>query len=186
MLEAVIRWVNAQKQPLSGVRQPNVVLGSSMGGVIARMALGRMDRGGGSYNGSGGYNAHETKLYISLDGPHLGANVPLGIQAAARHARRMYVASGPLALTAQYVTTLANLIDPLQTLSLADQPASRQMLMNRIDINYNTNNTDYQNFQTELRTQWAFPANIRCVAISNGNECAIDQEYTAGSSLLVL
>ena len=183
VLEAVIRWVNANKQPLAGVPQPNVVLGSSMGGVIARMALGRMDRGGG-LNGAGGYNAHETRLYISLDAPHLGANVPLGAQAAARHARRMYVASGPLALTAQYVTTVANLLDPLQTLRLADQPASRQMLINRIDANYNISNTDHVNFQNELRTQWAFPANIRNVAISNGNECGIDQEYTAGSPLL--
>lgn len=76
VLEAVIRWVNANKQPLAGVLQPNVVLGSSMGGVIARMALGRMDRGGGTLNGTGGYNAHQTRLYISLDAPHLGANVP--------------------------------------------------------------------------------------------------------------
>ncbi|MBN8788470.1 MAG: T9SS type A sorting domain-containing protein [Terrimonas sp.] len=96
----------------------------------------------------------------------------------------MYIASGPLALTAQFVTTVANWLNPLQTLRLADQPAARQMLMNRIDINYNTSNTDYQNFQTELRTQWAFATGIRNVAISNGNECAIDQEYTPGSSLI--
>ncbi len=49
VLEEVIRWVNANKQPLvGGALQPNVVLGSSMGGVIARMALGRMDRAGAS------------------------------------------------------------------------------------------------------------------------------------------
>jgi hypothetical protein len=63
VLEEVIRWVNANKQPLNGVMQPNVVLGSSMGGVIARMALGRMDR-------NGGFNAHQTSLYVSLDAPH--------------------------------------------------------------------------------------------------------------------
>ncbi|MFT3948609.1 MAG: T9SS type A sorting domain-containing protein [Agriterribacter sp.] len=184
VLEAVIRWVNANKQPLAGVLQGNVVLGSSMGGVIARMALGRMDRGGGSFNGTGGYNAHQTRLYISLDAPHLGANVPLGAQAAARHASRMYIASGPAAMTTEYLATVFGQFSPLTTLRLADQPAARQMLINRIDVNFNTSNTDHVNFQNELRTQWAYPVNIRCVAISDGNECAIDQEYTAGSALL--
>ena len=183
VLEAVIRWVNANKQPLNGVMQPNVVLGSSMGGVIARMALGRMDRGGGQ-NGSGGFAAHQTNLYVSLDAPHQGANVPLGYQAAARHATRMYVSTGPIAATAEIIQLLFNGPSPLLTLLLADQPASRQMLKNRIDINYNQANADNQQFLQELRTQWAYPVNIRNIAISNGSECAIDQEFTAGSSLL--
>jgi hypothetical protein len=67
VLEEVIRLVNSIKQPdlITGLRNPNVVLGSSMGGVIARMALGRMDRGGG-FNGAGGFAAHETRLYVSF------------------------------------------------------------------------------------------------------------------------
>jgi hypothetical protein len=182
-LEAVIRWVNANKQPLGGVMQPNVVLGSSMGGVIARMALGRMDRGGGQ-NGTGGFAAHQTNLYVSLDAPHQGANVPLGYQAAARHATRMYVSTGPIAATVEVIQLLLNGPSPLLNLLLADQPASRQMLINRIDINYNQNNATNQQFLQELRTQWAYPVNIRNIAISNGSECAIDQEFAAGSSLL--
>jgi len=62
VLEEVIREVNRLKQPLDGVMQPNVVLGSSMGGVIARMAIGRMDRGEGTQNGAGGFAAHQTRL----------------------------------------------------------------------------------------------------------------------------
>ncbi len=182
-LEAVIRWVNANKQPLGGVMQPNVVLGSSMGGVIARMALGRMDRGGGQ-NGAGGFAAHQTNLYVSLDAPHQGANVPLGYQAAARHATRMYVSTGGLAVAVEIIQLLRNGPSPLLNLLLADQPASRQMLTNRIDINYNQNNATNQQFLQELRTQWAYPVNIRNIAISNGSECAIDQEFAAGSSLL--
>ncbi len=182
-LEAVIRWVNANKQPLAGVMQPNVVLGSSMGGVIARMALGRMDRGGGQ-NGAGGFAAHQTNLYVSLDAPHQGANVPLGYQAAARHATRMYVSTGGLAVAVEIIQLLRNGPSPLLNLLLADQPASRQMLTNRIDINYNQTNAPNQQFLQELRTQWAYPVNIRNIAISNGSECAIDQEFAAGSSLL--
>jgi hypothetical protein len=189
VLEAVIRWVNANKQPLNGVIQPNVVLGSSMGGVIARMALGRMDRGGGQ-NGTGGYAAHQTGLYVSLDAPHQGANVPLGYQAAARHATRMYISTGGLAVAVEIIQLLRNGPSPLLNLLLADQPASRQMLTNRIDIFYNQTNATNQQFLQELRTQWAYPnpnntvGNVRNIAISNGSECAIDQEFAAGSSLL--
>ncbi len=183
ILEQVIRWVNANKQPLAGVRQPNIVLGSSMGGVIARMALGRMDRGG-NLNGAGGFAAHETRLFVSLDAPHQGANVPLGYQAAARHATRMYVSTGGLAVAVEIIQLLRNGPSPLLNLLLADQPASRQMLTNRIDIFYNQTNATNQQFLQGLRTQWAYPVNIRNIAISNGSECAIDQEFAAGSSLL--
>lgn len=185
VLEEVIREVNRLKQPdlITGLMNPNVVLGSSMGGVIARMALGRMDRGGGQ-NGAGGFAAHQTRLYVSLDAPHQGANVPLGYQAAARHATRMYISTGPIAATVEFVQFLVNGPSPLLNLLLADQPASRQMLNNRINLFYNPVNTTNQQFLNELRTQWAYPVNIRNIAISNGSECAIDQEFAAGSSLL--
>ncbi len=186
-LEAVIRWVNANKQPLGGVRQPNVVLGSSMGGVIARMALGRMDRGEGSFNGTGGFNAHETNLYISLDAPHQGANVPLGYQALARHGLRLYLRSGPVAIgITEVIQLIRNGPSPLQNLLLADQPAARQLLSNRIDVFFNAANGTHTTFMNALRTQWDYPnpANVRSIAISNGSECGIDQEFAAGSSLL--
>jgi hypothetical protein len=179
VLEEVIRWVNAQKQPLGGVIQPNVVLGSSMGGVIARMALGDMDR-------AGGMAAHQTRLYVSLDAPHQGANVPLGYQAAARHAGRMYIGSGPIGAVVEDVQFFRNGLSPLFTLLLADQPAAKQLLINRINLLDQTANSTYQSFQQELRTTWAYPnpANVRSIAISNGSECGIDQEFAAGSTLL--
>jgi hypothetical protein len=190
VLEQVIRWVNASKQPLNGVRQPNVVLGSSMGGVIARMALGRMDRGGG-LNGAGGFAAHETRLFVSLDAPHQGANVPLGYQAMTRHASKMYIKLGPVAVgLVEAVQFIRGSVSPLQAGFLADQPASKQLLTQRIDFFYGQSNGTNQQFLQELRTQWAYPnptnnaANTRCIAISDGSECAIDQEFAAGSSLL--
>ncbi|MBD2769235.1 T9SS type A sorting domain-containing protein [Hymenobacter sp. BT664] len=177
VLEAVIRWVNANKQPFGTTLQPNVVLGSSMGGVIARMALGRMDR-------AGGVAAHQTRLYVSVDAPHLGANVPLGYQAAARHATRMYLRTGPIAAAIEVIQLLGNGPSPLRSLLLADQPASKQILINRLDLRDQLANSPHIQFQEELRTSWAYPVNIRNVAISNGSECGIDQEFTPGSSLL--
>lgn len=48
-----------------------VVIGPSMGGLISRFALNYME-----------FETipHETRLFISFDSPHLGANVPLGFQ----------------------------------------------------------------------------------------------------------
>ena len=114
VLEEVIRWVNANKQPdlTTGLLNQNVVLGSSMGGVIARMALGRMDR-------NGGVNAHQTRLYVSLDAPHQGANVPLGYQALARHGARMYLNTGAAVVsTVETVQLILGGASPLQTCSL--------------------------------------------------------------------
>ncbi|MFD2917402.1 T9SS type A sorting domain-containing protein [Psychroserpens luteus] len=48
-----------------------VIIGPSMGGLISRFALNYME------NNS---QDHETRLWISFDAPHLGANVPLGFQ----------------------------------------------------------------------------------------------------------
>jgi hypothetical protein len=161
-----------------------VVLGSSMGGVIARMALGRMDRGGG-FNGAGGFAAHETRLYVSLDAPHQGANIPLGYQALARHVTKQYLRTGPTTVgLVEVVQLIRNGASPLLTGFLADQPASKQLLNQRIDFFYNQSNSTNQQFLNELRTQWAYPVNIRNVAISDGSECAIGQEFAPGTSLL--
>ncbi|OUS03445.1 hypothetical protein A9Q86_00600 [Flavobacteriales bacterium 33_180_T64] len=48
-----------------------VIIGPSMGGLISRYALNFME------NNS---QDHETRLWISFDSPHLGANIPLGFQ----------------------------------------------------------------------------------------------------------
>lgn len=47
------------------------IVGPSMGGMIARYALAYMERNN---------IPHNCKLYVSLDAPHLGANIPIGDQ----------------------------------------------------------------------------------------------------------
>jgi len=177
VLEEVIREVNRRKQPLNGVMQQNVVLGSSMGGVIARMALGRMERNAGA-------SAHQTRLYVSLDAPHQGATAPLGYQAGARHAARMYIGTGPIGAAVEAIQFIRGGLSPLTTLLLADQPAARQMLINRITLTDQTDNSAHIAFQQELKNSWAYPASVRKVAISNGSECGIDQEFAPNSALL--
>ena len=65
VLEEVISWVNREKEP--GAEQ-NVVLGQSMGGLIARYALTEMEDAHDL--------DHDTRLYISHDAPHQGLIFP--------------------------------------------------------------------------------------------------------------
>lgn len=67
VLVETINQINDQKVG----NEELVVLGPSMGGLIARYALAYMEQ-----------NAleHETRLYISFDSPHRGANIPISLQ----------------------------------------------------------------------------------------------------------
>ncbi|MEU0117425.1 hypothetical protein ABZ137_27970 [Streptomyces bobili] len=51
---------------------PLVVGGFSMGGIVTRYALAKMERQGMD---------HQTALYFSYDSPHRGASIPVGVQA---------------------------------------------------------------------------------------------------------
>jgi hypothetical protein len=56
-----------------------IVSGASMGGQVARYALTYMEKTG---------IKHHTKQYIAFDSPHLGANVPIGLQVMMTTMRR--------------------------------------------------------------------------------------------------
>lgn len=179
LLEEVIRWVNSNKVAVGGVVQPNVVLGQSMGGVIARWALKDMEDKGQN---------HQTRLYISYDAPHQGANVPQGYQHLARHARDLYIKAAPLSGPVEIIQFFRGRLSPVQALSLANEPASRQMLVNYVnDLNL-IDNSVHNAWQTELKNK-GYPQGVsgtpfRMVAVSNGSECAASQPFTAGSVLL--
>lgn len=151
----LINQINAQKV---GVEK-NVVVGPSMGGLIARYALRYMEMNG---------MTHDTRLSISVDTPHLGANVPLGFQHLFN-----YMAYGDVANTA-----MQPLVD-----GLLKSPASKEMMIdhflahldgtNAYTFNTTANLTpvgapNFRNaFQTELNTI-GFPQTVRNVAIANG------------------
>ncbi len=64
----VIERVNQQKI----TSEQNVVVGASMGGIVSRYALAKMENAGKS---------HCTGAFFTLDTPHNGANIPLALQA---------------------------------------------------------------------------------------------------------
>jgi hypothetical protein len=187
VLEEVIKWVNQNK---SGSEQ-NVVLGQSMGGLVARYALKDMENKGLN---------HQTRMYVSHDAPQLGANTPLSIQYSARHLRNMYI-NTPIPLLAGDVivpmiynfaegfsaiinffggnTSVDPFITPLQAFSLADVPAARQMQFTWVSNSGIINNTIHDAWQQEL-SNLGYPVGyptkpIRNIAIANGSECGVTQ-----------
>lgn len=188
VFEEVIKWVNQNKVG----SEKNVILGQSMGGLIARYALRDIEI-------NRNFN-HDTRLYISHDTPHLGANAPLSIQYSARHLRNQYLSTPIPLLTGEVIMPLiynfaegfSNIINifggntsvntpitPLQAFSIADVPAARQMQYTWVGNNYQINNTIHNIWQNEY-TQMGYPQGystqpIRNIAIANGSECGIPQ-----------
>ncbi len=154
ILVELLKQVNAQK---SG-NVKNVVIGPSMGGLISRYALRYMEQ-----------NAMnpDTRVYLSFDSPHLGANVPLGFQHLFN-----YMGYGPLGdVTMQQVVN-----------GMLKSPAAREMLLDHFEGHLKPANAtefdpalllpagapNYRDaFQSELNAM-GFPTSTRNVAISNG------------------
>lgn len=163
LLESVISYVNAQKQ-LNGSNEQNVVLGISMGGLVARYALRDMEKTG---------LTHQTRLFISMDSPHQGANVPLSLQTMLIQLTRITIKVG-VPLGPQW--KVYNVGDAYPELrrgyDLLFSPAARQMLKYQSNgESYPTGTgTAFQTFMTEYQ-QLGYPVQSRNVAISNGSEC---------------
>lgn len=77
----IVSYIQYMKNKLTqnGSSEKLVLVGPSMGGQISRYALAYMDK---KYAETANpIWIHNTRLWISVDSPHLGANIPLGTQA---------------------------------------------------------------------------------------------------------
>ena len=169
--------MNQQKAPHS-TRQPNVVLGLSMGGLVGRYALRDMETNGLNI-------LHDTCLFISNDSPHQGANVPLSAQAAVRHLSGVGIGFGVPGI--YYYITLAEFNDDLNNAAtLLGTPAARQMLQYQLAGSGHSivfNNSAYTTFMNEYRNL-GYPTQVRNVAIASGSECAPQQAFGPYATLL--
>lgn len=153
----LINYLNANKVG----NQELVIIGPSMGGLISRYALRYMEMNGMD---------HHTRLWLSFDSPHLGANVPIGMQ----HMFNYIAYDGDIA-----DLTVRAIVD-----SMLKSPAAREMLIDHFEghllggsltdfdqasaAKLPTGHPTHRNvFQTELNTM-GFPQNCRKIAISNG------------------
>lgn len=83
-LVALLKDVKA-KVAANGSNSQTVIFGPSMGGLISRYALAYMEK---KFAQTGDIDwKHNTKLWVSIDSPHLGANVPMGDQSLLNHVK---------------------------------------------------------------------------------------------------
>jgi hypothetical protein len=172
VLVELINLINTNKAPNNP--EQNVVIGPSMGGIISRYALNYMEANGLD---------SDTRLYISFDSPHLGANIPIGLQHQLN-----YLAFNDLNPVAE--------VQPLIN-DLLNSPAARQLLLDHYGahleagslVEFDPTKTlpephPYRlEFQNRIRsfTTDGFPENTRNVSIVNGS--GIGSSYFAiGSS----
>lgn len=139
--------------------EQNVVIGPSMGGLITRYALRYMEMNSLD---------HDTRLYMSFDAPHRGANIPIGFQHLFN-----YMAYGPLGDATVQVLVDAMLKSPASSQMLIDHFEGHLQAGNEFEFDENivlpTGKPNFRDaFQTELDAM-GFPQNTRNVAISNGS-----------------
>ncbi|RNC84073.1 MAG: T9SS C-terminal target domain-containing protein [Winogradskyella sp.] len=166
ILVELIQQINTDKA--ANNPEQNVIIGPSMGGLISRYALNYME--------NNMFDA-DTRLWISFDSPHLGANVPIGLQHQFN-----YLAFNSTAPTAEVQPIIDDVLN---------SPAARQLLIDHFEPHLDTVINDGVTFDNTLtlpiphpyRTQFEtninsldgdassidFPANVRKVAITNGS-----------------
>ena len=170
ILIQVIQWVNSQKV---GSEQ-NVILGYSMGGLVARYALCKMEEDN---------LQHETRAYISYDTPHLGAHIPLGYMYLARDIYNgvyfqqlpsQLIMGGFLFILYErlFKDGFATTMDEL--LAMPNAPSVKEMLYYYVNNNGVMDNTRHNAWQQTLNSI-GFPRGqngqtMNILAVSNGGQ----------------
>ena len=159
VLKALINKLNTELQT-NGSAEKLKIIGPSMGGLISRVALTQMEKANQNHNAD---------IWVSFDSPHLGANIPIGLQ---------------------YFFTFME----QDQVELLKSPAARQMLLiqnpppitlSELGAQFGTNSFIYRliaaelkkypgnytfrnNFKNLLNTL-GFPNNTRNLALINGS-----------------
>jgi pimeloyl-ACP methyl ester carboxylesterase len=156
-----------------GITEQAVVVGPSMGGQITRYALAYMEKQQQA-TGDATWN-HNTRLWVSMDSPHQGANVPLSIQGSTWFLG--------------YVRGKEDVKKKFEEKLLA--PATRQMLLEHwaeAISGTNPSSRYFTNYHANLDSNGlpnskGYPMNLRKIAITNGSLSGL-QEASPGQTAL--
>ena len=137
LLDSIITRIN-RLRPTDGSDYPGVLVGHSMGGLIARWGLRQMEIAG---------REHKVGCFISQDSPHLGAVVPIGAQYTLRDIYRcLFGADGNSGISNSQ--QLKTVIDKI--VGVLDCTSARQMMYNYIDASGTLNNAVHNQWQADL------------------------------------
>lgn len=152
LLAALIKEINDYRADDS---EPIVVMGASMGGVVSRYALRWMEQNDKN---------HCARLFLSLDAPHKGAYVPLGLQRFVH-----FYANNDWNKSSSAKEFEKNLKSPA---------ASQLLLMD----NSGRPHPRHTAFYNEL-DQMGYPENTKNIGITSGSKSGITQSFSTGQKL---
>lgn len=158
-----IQWIN-KKVAENGSHEKLVVIGASMGGLIVRYALAKMEADG---------CCHNTRLYGTFDSPHNGAHIPLGLQATVKHLHDELGWVDNLFTKDKVRPSWAQVLN---------SPAARQMLVSHLDP---TAAQTRAAFMAEFDSL-GHPQQCRQIAIVNGSEQALPNTIADGWKTFIL
>lgn len=147
VLISLIRELKRQQQGT----QEMVVIGPSMGGLISRYALAYMEKKLAETGDNAKWN-HNTRLWVSFDSPHQGANIPIGTQYWLRFHSFLETVKENLNVKINSVAAKQMLVH--HHLSGSETPQGAPNFRNR--------------FQNELDAL-GMPQNLRKIALNNGS-----------------
>lgn len=142
--------------------EPSLLIGHSMGGLVARYALKTMENKN---------KPHHVGTYVSYDAPHLGANVPIGLLHGFYGIRKFLQEKNLIDKLIKKIPTAKSYLEIGE--KLAYSTAAQQMLCNSIDAAGHLNNSLHVQWQEELR-QLGFPngdkgKNFQMLGIANSD-----------------
>jgi hypothetical protein len=143
----VVQIVNSIK--VSG--EKNIVIGPGMGGLVARYGLAYME--------SQNIN-HDTRLFVSMDAPQYGANVPLGLQKLIRYFSDKKGKQND---------------DAAKKYKILQSPAAREMLLYHVDADESQAHPLRISFDQNLHALGDWPKKLRKVGMSNGSGWGLKQ-----------
>ena len=148
-------WINAPYNRAANADE-TIVFGASMGGQVARFALAWMEQQG---------LCHRSKLYVSFDSPHRGANVPVGIQHMFDRLQGAWIGSGSAEDVVQ---------------NKLRREATEQMVV----FHFTNEATPFRNnWQAWQASANSYPSLLRKVAVANGSgQAAFSPDMSPGSA----
>jgi len=153
VVKSLIRKINTELNT-NGSDESITLVGPSGGAILSRIALVEMEQNG---------EDHNVDLFVSFDGPHLGANVPIGLQKGAVYFGLSYLDDFGL--------------NPL------NNPWSKQSILNHYLSNstYPAGAPNFRDFFQNKMDNLGFPQQCRNIAFNNGS--AGIANATAGANM---
>jgi Secretion system C-terminal sorting domain/Lecithin:cholesterol acyltransferase len=146
----LLNYINAR------TTDPITLIGPSMGGLIAKYALAKMEKEN---------NNHNVGLYLSMDAPHQGANIPIGAQ-----------------YFLYFFGEIIGNAGALEGLSKIKSPAARQMLIHYYSLHSTiAKEHSWRLYYLEnvklnsIPNSNGYPQNSRNIAYINGSETKTTQ-----------